>query len=212
MTITDLINEARADLLNDLATPYLWSDTQLTRFANEAIVEACQRAPLIARVSTVSIVAGTATYAINGTIRQLLYAKLALSLSPLLQTTDAELSMRVSTDWRLREGTPTHYLKAGHRLTLYPKPVVNDTLALSTSNVPDDAFDLDEDIDAVYHKPLLFYIAYKALMMNDADTYNPLKAADFLRMFTEVFGARKTAKYDQVELPMYGTLISGRMA
>ena len=51
-------------------------------------------------------------------------------------------------------------------------------------------------------------------MMPDMDTYNPVKANDYLSMFDAKFGKRKSAKFDSVsfETPMYGTIISSRMA
>ncbi len=47
MTINDLIKIARQDILNDVVPDYLWSDAQLERFANDAIAEACHRAPIL---------------------------------------------------------------------------------------------------------------------------------------------------------------------
>jgi hypothetical protein len=213
MTIDDLITEARQDFLNDNVAPYLWSKEQLERFANEAILEACSRAPLLIRVRTVSVVDGTAEYAINEFTRQIQLAKLSLQTDPLIQTTDAKLSIFRGVHWRELEGTPTHYVRKGHSITLYPKPIVNDTLSLVTTNIPDDDFDFDADIDSAYHKGLVFWMAYKAFMFPDADTYNPVKANDFLVQFEAKFGKRKSAKYDSVafDSPMYGTISAGRM-
>lgn len=213
MSIVALIAEARADLLDDEVAPYLWSDGQLTRFANEAVLEACQRSPLLTGTSTVAVLVATADYVINSSIKQINVAKLNLATYPLQQTTDAELSMRIGTNWRTRTGTPSHYVRRGHKLTLFPIPLVADTLALVTSNLPGTGFDLDLDLDPAYHKSLLFYVAYKAFMKPDADTYNPVKAADFLKMFEARFGTGHTAKYNAAvyDNPMYGTVTSGRM-
>lgn len=213
MTIADLVAEARADILADTAAEYLWSDVQLTRYANEAILKACSRAPLINRVKTNAIVATTAEYVLDSFVRQLYVAKLDLQTYPLIQTTDAQLSIEVGYNWRTRTGTPTHYIRTGHKLRLYPIPIVNDTLVMTTSSIPDDDFYFEDDIDPAYHKCLLYYIAYKAYMLNDVDTYNPVKAADFLKMFDAVFGVEHTAKYNSVafDTSLYGTIIGGRM-
>lgn len=214
MTINDLITEAREDILDDInSAKYLWSVKQLTRYANEAVLEACSRAPLINRVKTKAIVATTAEYVLDSFIRQIYVAKLDLQTEPLIQITDAQLSIGVGYNWRTSTGTPTHYIRTGHKLRLYPIPIVDDTLVMTTSSIPDDDFDFEEDIDPAYHKCLLYYIAYKAYMLNDADTYNPVKAADFLKMFDAVFGVKHTAKYNSVafDTPMYGTIICGRM-
>lgn len=213
MTIDDLIADARGNYLADDVEPYLWSDDALLIFANEAIVEACRRAPLIYRVKTVSIVAGTAEYTLNKAIRQILVAKMALQLDPLLQKTDYDLSVSASPDWRSRNATPINYIREKHTLTLYPNPVVNDTLSLTCTCLPESDFDLEEDIDAEYHESLVYWIVYRAFMKKDVDAYDPVKAEAFLEKFTAAFGVKKSAKYEQVanNLPMYATVIGGKM-
>lgn len=214
MTIDDLVLEARTDILDDtVSAKYLWSNLQLTRYANEAVLEACSRAPLINRVLTKAITAATAEYVIDSFIKQIYVAKLDLQTTPLIQATDATLSIGIGSSWRTSTGTPTHYIRTGHKIRLYPVPIVDDTLVMTTSNIPDDDFSFEDDIDPAYHKGLLYYIAYKAYMLNDADAYNPVKAADFLKMFDVIFGVKHTAKYNSVayDSPMYGTVSGARM-
>jgi hypothetical protein len=212
-TISDLVNEARSDLLNDTVADYLWSTEQLTRYANEAITEACKRAPLITRAKTLSIVAAQADYVMDASIRQIYRAKLNLATRPLLQTTDVILSMQHGTAYQTYTGTPTHFVRHGHKLKLYPIPIVDDTLRLDTSNTPDDDFDLDEDIDVGCYPNLLWYIAYKAYSLRDMDTYDPVKAQEYLNRFNAFFGQPKTARYDSFsqDNPMYATVTSWRM-
>jgi len=213
MTLNDLVNDIRVDILDDNAAPYLWSDAQLIRYANEACLDACLRAPLISRVYSTPITAATPAYTLDASVRQIYTAKLDIATEPLIQTTDAELSLTRGSSWRLTDGTPTHYVRKGHTLTLYPKPLVDDVLVISTSNIPDDDFDLEDDIDPAYHSALQFYIAYKCYLLNDADTKNPAKAAEYLAMFTAIFGIKKSAKYDSVafDSPLYGSIVGGRM-
>jgi len=213
VTIAALVLAARSDILDDEAAPYLWSDAQLTRYANEACLEACKRAPLIQRTNNVAVTAATAAYAIDAFTRQIYVAKLNLETVPLTQTTDAQLSYVYGSSWRTITGTPRHYVRRGHTITLFPVPIVNDTLVITGSSVPDGDFDVDVDIDSAYHDSLLHWIAYKAYLKTDADTYNPLKAVDFLKMFDAKFGPAHTARYDQIaqDTPKYSTLVSGRM-
>lgn len=212
MTEDDIVKEVREDFLDDAIEPYLWSTAWLKRYVSEAIYEACMRAPLITRVKTNAITAAVTDYAIDSSIRQITVAKLDLATSPLDQVTEATLAFTKGSAWRQHTGTPTNYIRTGHKLRLYPIPLVDDTLVMSTTNIPDDNFYLDDDIDPAYHKALMFYVVYKAYMLNDADTYNPIKAADFLAMFNNVFGDRNTAKYDAVaqSTPMYATQVGGR--
>jgi hypothetical protein len=214
MSISELVSQARTDVLDDSATPYLWSDEQLTRYADEACLEACKRAPLVKRAYTLNVVAGTAAYSIDASVRQIYLAKLTAFDNPLSHVSEEDLTITIGPSYRLITGQPTAFTRRKHTITLYPIPVANDTLVLSTSNTPDDNFDVDDDIDSVYHKGLLHYIAYKAYLLRDADTYNPVKAAEHLASFDRFFGMPKSAKYDSVAqaTPMYSTVISGRMA
>jgi hypothetical protein len=214
MTITELISEARQDLLGDTVADYLWSDAQLTRFANEAILEACERAPLITRTNTISVVAGTAEYTLNEFTRQIYTAKLDLATSPLYQATESDLALYYTSQWRTKNNTPTHYVRTGNKIRLYPNPIVNDNLVIVAKSIPDDDFDLETDIDPAYHKDLLYYIAYKAYMYPDADSIATAKADEYLAKFTARFGPRKSAKWDKVSQNhvMYGGWIGGRMA
>ena len=76
MTLTEIIQSAREDFLDDAVTPYLWSDIVLARYANEAEKEACRRASLLSDKTTaqdgdsvplcsLTLVPGTAKYTIS---------------------------------------------------------------------------------------------------------------------------------------------------
>jgi hypothetical protein len=211
--IAELIPLARRDVLDDTIADYRWSDATLTNFALEAVQEACHRAPLLKKVSTVKVVIDKATYAIDDSIRQILVAKLDAIATPLQQTTDAQLMLRRSSQWRTHKGTPTHYVRVGHKITFYPAPILADTLVLSTTNnfnYTATDYETEVDIDPVYAKDLIQWIGHKAFAMMDADQLNDRKSKDCLAAFESAFGIRHTAKYDQVSFdsPMYGTRVS----
>jgi hypothetical protein len=212
-TISDLVTEARSDLLNDTVADYLWSTEQLTRYANEGITEACKRAPLITRAKTLTVTSGLADYVLDSAIRQVYRAKLNLATRPLLQTTDVILSLQHGTSYQTHTGTPTHFVRHGHKLRLYPIPLVDDTLRIDASCLPDDDFDLDEDIDAGCYPAIVLYIAHKAFSLRDMDSYDPVKSQEYLNRFNAFFGQPKTARFDSFsqDNPMYATATSGRM-
>lgn len=213
MSISDLVKEARFDILGDSVPEYLWSDKQLTRYANEAVQEACIRAPLIVKTYSIPVVATTAEYALSPYMRQINHAKMTLVEKPLAQSTDVALSMQYGYAWRDTAFTPTHYVRTKQKLRLYPVPIVNDTLFVTGSCIPDDDFDLDEDIDPGYNKGLLYWIAYKAYLLNDSDSGNKARADEFLGLFEGVFGRRRSAAFDTFAFnnPMYSTITSGRL-
>lgn len=215
MLLADFLTQIRADFLDDTVTENLWSDAQLTRFTKEAINELCCRASVLNKTSTVYVMATVASYEIDPTIRQIYTAKLDLSDRPLQQTTEPELCIARGSTWRLRTGTPTHYFRRGHVITLYPQPIVNDALVISSSNISDSddvAADL-ELIDEFYHKSLMYYAAYKALLLHDADANLQAKAADYLTMFENNVGIKHSAKHDQFKFdtPTYGAIVPTRM-
>ena len=213
MSIASLIQDVREDIIDDVGLQKRLSDSQLTRFANEAIKEACIRAPLLVITKTIKVVAGKSEYKLDEFTRQILNAQLNLATHPLKQETDDGLSISHGRDWKSRNNTPTHYTRLNRVLRLYPIPIVDDVLTIKMSRIPDDDFDLDEDIDPSYYDSFKYYVAYKAFSQRDNDNYDPVKASSFLELFNSMFGTKHSAKYDTVNFnsPMYATVTSGRM-
>jgi hypothetical protein len=146
-------------------------------------------------------------------VQKIFYAKLALSGTPLTQVTAAALDIQQGYDWRNRTGTPRNYVREGRTLTLFPKPVVDDKLTFTCTSIPDDEFDIDEDVEAADQKGLLYWIAYKAFLFPDPETFNKEQTIAYYAMFNGVYGNPKSTKYSHATQnnPMYGTLIGGRM-
>jgi hypothetical protein len=224
-TIADLIATARRDVLKDdkgTDNERLWKEASLLNFAYEAIAEACARVPLLKRISHVAVVANTAEYKINNAIRQINLAKLDSVTYELQQTTFERLSIDCGSAWRTRKGTPTHYVKRGNKITLFPMPIANDTLVISSSNnfiyppetkatPPDVTFNFAEDIDEKYHAGLMNWIAYKCFQFpEDIELTNHARAFDHLKLFNEEFGIKHTALHEQFdhETPMYAVVKS----
>jgi len=211
VNIQDIVAYARTDILDDtISDNYLWNDKQLTRYAKDAVVEACKRAPILKATFSIPIVANTASYTMDRTVKQIYLATLTNVIG---QTTDEELSLLAGASWRTRTGTPTSYVRRDFTLTLYPKPVASDTLVLSTSIVPIDDFDL-YDIDEKFLSGLVYYVAYKAYGLRDADTFDKQASASNMELFNQFFGLPKSAKWHTIaqETPMYATVIGGRIA
>ena len=215
MTLDELVDNTREDILMDLIPDaYLWSDKQLLRYAKEACLEACKRAPLINATHTKSVIVARASYDIDEEIRQIKSIILTSTTDPLTQTTDYEIQLMYGPQWRNNTGTPTHYIRTNHALLLYPIPEVADSITLYTTDRPDEFIYLDDEFDSSYHQALQYWIAHRAYQKNDANTFNSQKAIDYLAMFNAKFGEPKSARLEQFAFnnPMYGTIISGRMA
>jgi hypothetical protein len=220
MTISDLVTELIEDILDDTQrlqgdAEARWSDAKLTRYAKEAIKELCSRSSVLIKNTTVSVVANTSEYQINANIRQIFTAALSLSDYPLIQATADELAIKLGRTWRLKTGTPTHFVRENHKITLYPKPIVNDTLTIKASHIPATA-DYEADlalIDPAYHKTLLYYMAYKSLLTNDADAGLQAEAANYLAMFEKEAGSKSSIHHEQFifNTPTYGANVPARM-
>ena len=218
MTIADLVTECIEDILDDndrAQGDELWSDAKLTRYAKEAIKELCTRASVLIKNTTVSVVAATSEYSINSYIRQIYTANLTLADYPLIQKTNEELTLKYGRAWRLAAGTPTHFIRENHTIKLYPIPIANDTLTIKATHIPATA-DYETDlalISPAYHKTLLYYMAYKSLLTNDADAGLQAKAADYLAMFEKEAGSKPSIHHEQFifNTPTHGANVPIRM-
>lgn len=213
MTLSDLIEEARTDILDDGVAPYLWSDAQLTRYAQEALKEAGIRAGLFRKASAININTGVTSYALENTTRQIQRVVDADGYD-LTQATEADLSINYGLAWRSREGKLKHYIRRGHTFIVFPSPTKDQVIQVLATHIPGDNFNIDEDMDPAYLRGLLYFIAYKAYSLNDADTNHSAKAAEHYGLFEGIFGPRHTAKYDQFafDTPMYARLEGVGMA
>jgi hypothetical protein len=212
MTLEELVVAVREDLLDDAVLPYLWSNSQLVRYANDAVKEACKRSILLQKNYTVPVLPGKGNYTIHPSIHTLLLAKLNTQTMPLTQTTDAALSA-IHPNWRDQTGTPTQFVRIRHTLRLYPLPIEADVMALESSNIPDDDFDFEEDFNQSLADDLMYWIAYKAFMIPDMDKYNPVRAKEYLALFESAFGVGHSAQYEQIEAatPAYNRIQPIRM-
>jgi len=215
--VPTLISDTREDILLDYVKPYYWSDSILTRYANESIIEACKRVNLIERDFSISVLSGTSEYALDAAINRILYAKLDASNDPLDQTTDTDLTLNVGKSWRISTGTPTHYLVNKRAITLYKQPIANDTLRITASIIPDGSFVMDDDIDSLFYEGLKYGIAARAFRRRNSDedirAEDSGKSLNYFALFDQVFGPAKSAKWLSVSksTPDNMPMLGGRM-
>lgn len=214
MTKEELVERVRTEILDDGNTPYVWSDVEMLKWADEACIEACKRAPLLVGTTTIDVEADIAEYTMDSAVRQILEAKLDSQTNPLNHTTTDDLVLGVGLAWQTWTGTPTHYVRRNKTITLYPAPLVNDTLIIKSTLIPSLDFCLETDFDEDNQHGLMFYIAYKAYLKRDADAYAPDRAADMFAKFNAFYGLPKTSKWHLLaqEMPLNATMMGGRMA
>jgi hypothetical protein len=189
MTLSQLLTLA-ANRLDDTKEPYLWSDEELTSYANQRINKICEEVPAIRDDSTVGIctipvTAGLNTYATDPRIIYIVEARLNSEVWPLGRMGYQELISFQST-WRSVSNTPRSFITDFEldRILLYPKPIVNDTLYLNVIRYPLEPLDylrastMIPEIPARLHELLIPGITAQAYRKADAETENLVRSKE----------------------------------
>jgi hypothetical protein len=166
MTGRELIAHMRESVLDDVAVPYLWLDSELLRSLNFAEVQACRRANLIIDGTTgndsgtagtagtlgqrplcsLSIVANQATYLLSPKILQIKRCQLKSMTYPVTGPVsypqlDEQMSGWIGTSGTVGTagsgGYPTYFInEPGNTITFVRAPSSSDTAALVVSRLP----------------------------------------------------------------------------
>lgn len=193
MTLLEL-REAARRRLDDLVEGYGWVDADLNAWINEAIREAALRGRLNRATTTVSVVSGTASYALAATVDYVHSVVLGSTRTPLERVGLGVLEVSLDR-WSTATGTPRAFFIEGRTLTLSPIPDANDTLTLVIDAIPallssDASSPVLETQD---HLPLLEWVIYRAGQQRDVDTLVP-NPEQYEVNFSRYFGPRPGAK------------------
>ena len=211
MTLENLIKYLRESILDDTggtgviwqdltedddeSDQLRWSNEELTTFINEAFLQAHRRALLIKDASgdyDITVSAGIPTYALDSRVIRIKGAKLE-STGKQLNRIDIE-DLWDLEDLDLYESTPTNYVVdySTGNMTLYPSPLVDDTVQLlvyrsETTPLSWDTPDGEPDIEERYQIPALNYAAHLAYLKDEANALDPRRSQLFYAMFTAEF-------------------------
>lgn len=199
MTLTELIAKARL-VAGDTASPPFWTDAQWADRLSEAEEEAAIRARLLEDDQiTATVTAGDpyVTYPVKAwAIQRVFFAGRRLEL------VDREmLELSEGEQWEDQTGDPRACYEIGGQLRLYPTPTAGGDLRMVAFCVPEAALTTDDmnaepAIPARLHRHLVDWAVAMAYQDEDADAFNPTKAAAFEAKFERQFGP----KPDQVAL------------
>lgn len=219
MTLLGLVTHLRKSMLDDTggvgvawetlsegdidSAQLRWSNEELTRFINEAVKRAIRSSLLIVKSESafdLTIVAGTADYAIDPRIIRLKFAESAATGRRLIP---GEIEDFISIQsWRTRTGTPTHYIvdESDNTIKLYPVPIDGDTINLTYNRLPLAELSwttntVTPEIATEYQIEMLDYAAYLAYMKDEANTFDPTRAATYLQLFNSNFTV--TSAYEE---------------
>jgi len=198
MDLGTLITVAREDYLDDVdyggAYSYRFSDEAITRYLNQAHIEAAIRSKLLFDDSTetvcrVTLVGGTASYSTHSGILQVV--RVTLNGAPLEHASEGYLDAEYP-GWRTQDsGSPLFFVTTPGRITLYPAPAEAGTLHLSVYRKPlvvlEDETD-EPEIPEALHQDLCLWVKYRLLSKPDEDTWRKEEAVQALMEFESIFG------------------------
>ena len=193
MTTDELISFCRL-LDDDCRPPYLVSTERMGHFVREAEKEAAERALYlkIDKEQWINVKADQPSYELSPEIIFIDRVKLQTGTQPIFKTTECELDF-AQGNWESKTGTPRHYIQDKNTIRLYPTPLVDDILMLTGSRRP--MFDMETPEER--HEDLAQWVLYRYFSVRDADTYNPVKAAEYLNEFSNLFGHKRDAFFER---------------
>lgn len=205
MKVADFITEFRATV-GDAELPYFWSSELIVRYLNEAVQEACERAYLIEdrltpAVCTITLVPDVSTYQLHPSVFEIKRA--TLRGRPLDETSVEEMD-EDCPGWESLKGLSRAFIfeqANGARaasIRLVRIPTQADTLALTVYRGALKPLSADFDtakpeIPERFHERLMDWALHRAYLKQDADTFDPNKAATSLALFVQAFGERPDA-------------------
>lgn len=205
MKVEDFIVEFR-DTVGDNAEPHFWSPELIVRYLNEAVQEACERAKLIEdrltpAVCSIALQANVSTYSLHSSVFEI--KRLSFRGRPLDETSVEELDCDYP-GWENRTGQPRYFIfeqasgTQPAKVRLVPTSTQADTVALTVYRgaLKPLSADLDTgkpEIPERFHERLMDWVLHRAYLKQDADTFDPDKAAVSLGLFVQAFGERPDA-------------------
>ncbi|MBF0337074.1 MAG: hypothetical protein HQL05_04510 [Nitrospirae bacterium] len=198
MTVKDILQRTR-QLLTDNIPPYLWSDTELVDYLNDAINELLIQTRLLidsstAEICRIEVSAGVNAYALDRRVIALKRVMLQGTGTLLVRVTQQYMDAS-GGNWEQATGNPRNYLldaTSGY-LTLYPTPDKSDTMRLTVYRLPINdlsptAQEAEPELNYRYHPKLIAGIICRAYEKTDTETFNPTggqKYADIWNRFIE---------------------------
>ena len=201
MWVEDFIAAFR-EIANDKELPHFWSEDRIVSYLNEAVQEACERAKLIEDSSmSIALVPGQATYSLHPSVFKI--KRLSLLGRPLNETCVEELDCD-APGWELRTGLPRWFIfeqasgAQPPRVRLAPTPAMVEVAGLTVyrgalKELSADIPTARPEIPSRFHERLMDWVMHRAYLQQDAEVFDPSKAATSLALFAQAFGERPDA-------------------
>lgn len=203
MTLAELIMQFRSEA-DDSVRPYLFSETEVSNWINEAENEASVRARLIYEDSNTSVcqiaaTAGSASYELHDSVTEIAAAWFIptgeTQRKPLTLVDRIELD-RLHPGWRESIETPAFLIHDDTRVRLGCIPDVDGFIHLECYRLPISVMDEDNDapeIHRAHHHHLVNWALYRAFSRPNTETHDAERGGKALASFTAIFGLRPDA-------------------
>ena len=201
MTLLELIQRFRVDAF-DLEQPYLFADSDITHWFNDAVKEAAIRGRLIHEsvnplVCTINVLPGVSVYPLHEALYEieciyLFDAPMPTRAERLYQISQEDIADRWH-DWRTRTGRPEYAIQHDTSIRLSPTPTNAAVIKMEGYRIPLVPMILDSDrpeVNIIHHEQLIQWALYKAFSKPDGETFDPSRAAIAEQNFTDYFGIR----------------------
>jgi hypothetical protein len=205
----DLYDLFRSDV-NDMAAPYLWTDTEIYTYMNDAYRMFARLTGGIpdttSAITVVPVVAGQATAVVSPLILRFRLARLVSTGRSIEITNQEELTRRaftqdyglqVSSDWTTRPGAVRYMVigedrsQAGAQVQWVQVPVEDDSVQLSVYRLPLSTIDVGDsffafaDIGLEHVEHLLLHMKARAYGKQDAETFDRGRRDQYKAEFAE---------------------------
>lgn len=205
MRVDDFITRFRT-AVKDEADPPFWKNEEIIGFLNEAVQEACERAKLIEdrltpQVCNVQLQVGVSSYNLHPSVFEI--KRLTFRGRPLNETSVEELDCE-APGWEIRVGTPRWFVfeqasgMQPAKVRLVPAPTMAEPIALTVYRGALRPLDVGTcsakpEIAERFHERLMDWMFHRAYLKQDAEVFDPNKAAVSLGLFVQAFGERPDA-------------------
>lgn len=208
MNLGEILTQARLEL-DDTEQDYLWSDSELISYINEAQEQACRRSRLIIDSSTpeiciIYLIANEAVYDLHEkvlAIKDVVGANgHALTGAPVNWMNENIASWRNNTSDEV-SAIVTDY--ETDKIRVYPIPTKDSTLGLRVVRMPIAKLVGLHDVPEIksrYHMALIHWVKHRAYLKKDADTLDKNASVEALGLFELEFGRPRPAYNIEFEL------------
>jgi hypothetical protein len=212
MDVSDLLKEFRVTH-SDLAEPYLWEDSELKAYADDAQEWLCRRVNGIADTQTTEVVElsltnGTSTYPLHQSVLKVRGARLVSENKFLLLIPSEAAQAMHLTD---TPGLPRRLILGEHEgaVRFHPSPAADDTVMLSVFRLPLKLVADGEELEVNrrHHRALLLWMAHRAYSKPDTDVFDANRAETYRSQFL-TYCVEAKAEQGRLDHPA-GTVVYG---